>query len=192
MAIVGPGGALSAKEALRGGADLVQVRARDFSGRALVELARAVIAEVGNAGRVIVNSRPDIAELTGACGVHLPEVGLDSGEVRRAFPRLLLGVSRHDRSGLDRAVAEGADYAIMGPVLETPGKEDRILGAEGLREALRGLVFPVLAVGGIVPENAALLIQAGAKGVAAMRPFANSGEAKGQASSLRAALDLMR
>jgi thiamine-phosphate diphosphorylase len=159
-----------------------------LAGRDLAKLVQAVIAEVGSADRVIVNSRPDIAEMAGARGVHLPESGLDPGAVRRAFPRLAIGVSRHDRPGLERAVGEGADYALLGPVFGTPGKE-AALGLVRFGDLIFGMSLPLLAVGGITPENAGLLIEQGAIGVAAIRPFADPGTASVRAESLRSALD---
>lgn len=189
MAIVGAGGARSAAEALRGGADLVQVRAKDLSSRELATLVREVIAETGRADRVLVNSRPDIAELTGALGVHLPESGLDPRGVRRAFPRLLIGVSRHDRAGLERAAEDNADFVMVGPAFETPGKEARALGVPRIGELLRGVDTPVLAVGGVAPQDVAALLAIGVRGIAAIRPFADSADALMAASSFRKALD---
>lgn len=189
MAIVGDGGALAAGRAVRGGADLVQVRAKQLSSGALMRLVREVITQVGDAGRVIVNSRPDIAERAGAAGVHLPESGLDPRAVRRAFPGLSLSVSRHHRAGLEQAAAEGADFAILGPVFDTPGKGAHVLGASGLRAALRGLGVRVIAVGGISALNASETIGCGASGVAAIRPFADPVQAQSEATLLRGRLD---
>jgi len=189
MAIVGPSGARSAAEAIRGGADLVQVRAKDLTSRQLAALVREVIAEAGRADLVLVNSRPDIALLTGALGVHLPESGLDPRSVRQAFPGLLIGVSRHDRAGLDRAASQGADFAMVGPALKTPGKEARALGVARLQELLQGLKMPVLAVGGVTPDDAAALLACGACGLAAIRPFASPEGAARAAASFREALD---
>jgi len=190
MAIVGPSGACSAGEAIRGGADLVQVRAKELTSRQLAALVREVIAEVGRADVVLVNSRPDIAFLTGALGVHLPESGLDPRSVRAAFPGLLIGVSRHDRTGLEQAESQGADFAMVGPVFETPGKETRSLGVARLGELLRGLKMPVLAVGGVTPNDAAAVLACGASGLAAIRPFGSPDRASRAAASFREALDL--
>lgn len=192
MAIVGEGGALAGGRAVRGGADLVQVRAKQISSAMLMRLVREVIAEVGDASRVIVNSRPDIAERAGAAGVHLPESGLDPREVRRAFPRLIIGVSRHDRAGLERAVDERADYALIGPVFETPGKEISTLGFSRFVEVIQGFKVPILAVGGMSGETAGSVVRMGARGVAAIRPFAAPEGAKTAALSFRTALDTSR
>ncbi len=189
MAIIGAEGASAAGLAVRGGADLVQVRAKQISSGALMRLVRDVITEVGDAGRVIVNSRPDIAERAGAAGVHLPESGLDPRAVRSAFPGLGVSVSRHDRAGLLRAVGEGVDFGILGPVFETPGKVAHALGTAGLRAALRGVGVPVIAVGGISALNAADVIGCGASGVAAIRPFAAPLTAEMEATLLRRCLD---
>lgn len=189
MAIVGEGGALAAARAVHGGADLVQVRAKELSSGALMRLVRDVITEVGDGSRVIVNSRPDIAERAGAAGVHLPESGLDPRSVRRAFPGLGVSVSRHDRAGLERAAEEGADFAILGPVFDTPGKGAHVLGTSGLRAALRGIGVRVIAVGGVTALNAADIIGCGAAGIAAIRPFADPLRAEIEATLLRARLD---
>jgi thiamine-phosphate diphosphorylase len=189
MAIVGKGGALAAGRAFRGGADIVQVRAKQISSGELMRLVREVIAEVGDASRVIVNSRPDIAERAGAGGVHLPESGFDPREVRRAFPGLCVSVSRHDRSGLERAAAEGADFAILGPVFDTPGKGANALGAAGLRAALRDVVVRVIAVGGFNALNALEIAGCGTSGIAAIRPFADPRTAETEAARFRGILD---
>lgn len=190
MAIVGSGGVLSAVHALQGGADLVQVRAKELTGCDLMALVRAVVAAIGDGDRVIVNGRPDIAHLAGARGVHLPESGLDPREVRRVFPGLLVGVSRHDREGLERAVDERADYAMLGPVFNTPGKADRALGTVRFHEHVRGLSIPVIAVGGVAPGTVRATLDSGASGIAAIRPFIDAWMARTEAASLRSALDL--
>ncbi|MBK5255663.1 MAG: thiamine phosphate synthase [Vicinamibacteria bacterium] len=189
MAIVGEGGARSAGQAVRGGADLIQVRAKELCGRDLASLVREVVAEVGAPDRVIVNSRADIAELTGACGVQLPESGLDPRDVRRAFPGLLIGVSRHGRAGLERAGGAGADFAILGPVFGTPGKQGRMMGLDGFQAIFHGLAIPILAVGGVSAANAPEILARGARGLAAIRLFADPSRAQAQARELRKAMD---
>jgi thiamine-phosphate pyrophosphorylase len=161
-----------AGEAARAGVAYVQLREKDLGGRALAALAREVVAAVsGTRCTVLVNGRPDVAALAGAPGVELPEHGLPVAEVRRAFPRLLIGASCHSVEAAVRAEAAGADLVVIGPVFETPGKEERLLGLERLAAAAAALKVPVYAIGGIDASTAAAAVAAGARGLAAIRAF---------------------
>lgn len=168
------GGALldEARAAAVAGVDFIQLREKDLAGGALLELARALVAAVeGTAARVLVNGRPDVAVLAGAHGVHLPAAGLPVAAVRRAFPALLVGASCHSEESARAAAAAGASLVLFGPVLATPGKEARAQGIEGLARVVRAADVDVYAIGGIDAEGAARALQAGARGVAAIRPF---------------------
>jgi len=161
-----------AGRAARAGVDAIQVREKDLPARALARLVRAVRAAVaGTATRVLVNGRPDLALATGADGVQLPEEGLAVGEVRRAFPSLVVGASCHSAEAARRAAAEGAHFVVLGPVFATPGKEERALGLEVLARACAVAGVPVHAIGGVEPARVPALRAAGACGGAAIRPF---------------------
>lgn len=161
-----------AREAAQAGVDRIQVREKDLGGRALRALVDGVLAATSaTATRVLVNGRPDVAVASGAAGAQLPEEGLPVAETRRAFPGLEIGASRHSVEGARRAEDEGADFVLLGPIFATPGKEDRALGLGPLEEAARRLRIPVHAVGGIDGGNARLVVEAGARGLAAIRPF---------------------
>ena len=168
------GGALpdEARAAALAGVEFIQLREKDLAGRALLELARSVVAAVeGTAARVLVNGRPDVAVLAGAHGVHLPAEGLPVAAVRRAFPLLLVGASCHSEEAARAAAAAGASLVLFGPVYATPGKEQRAQGIEALARVVRAAGVDVYAIGGIDPEGAAGVLEAGARGVAAIRPF---------------------
>jgi thiamine-phosphate diphosphorylase len=161
-----------AREAALAGVDQLQVREKDLASASLLALVAAVVAATrGTAARVLVSSRPDVAEAAGAAGVQLPEQGLPVAEVKRSFPALTLGASRHSLEGALRAEAEGADFVLLGPIFATPGKEMRSLGLPLLREAAARLRIPVLAIGGIDRKTAPQALQAGAAGLAAIRAF---------------------
>jgi thiamine-phosphate pyrophosphorylase len=169
-----PGGDVTAlaAAAARAGVDLVQVREKDLPDGELARLVRAVVGAVrGTRTRVLVNGRPDVAEIVGADGVQLPEEGLPVAEVKRCFPRLIVGASRHSLDGARAAEAEGADFVLLGPIFATPGKTQSLLGLGALAEAARALRLPVHAIGGITAENAGGALAAGARGLAAIRPF---------------------
>ncbi|MEO8359670.1 MAG: thiamine phosphate synthase [Vicinamibacteria bacterium] len=189
MAILGSDSAGSAAKALDGGADLIQVRAKELSTQNLVRLVLEVVAKTRRPERIIVNGRPDVAMLAGCGGVHLPESGLNPRQVREAYPHLVVGVSRHDRPGLEAADRDGADYVLLGTVGRSPGKEDSWMGLKKASGLLSGLTLPVLAVGGVDLELAAHLKLAGFRGGAAMRPFRHEREAEAAAWPLKMALN---
>ena len=166
--------ALLARAALaaRAGVDVIQVREKDLSDRALLAVVSAVRAALSPlATRVFVNGRPDIALAAGADGVQIPEEGLPVAEVKRAFPSLTVGASCHSVEAVRRAAGEGADFVLLGPVFETPGKEERTLGLDVLRAAAAAVAVPVHAIGGVTPARVPALRAAGARGGAAIRPF---------------------
>ena len=184
-----PGGDLPAMAAAaaRAGVDWIQIREKDLSDGALVRLARAVMEAVARTRtRVLVNGRPDVATLAGAHGVQLPEEGLPVAEVKRCFPGLTLGASRHSVEGARRAEAEGADFVLFGPVFATPGKTQPPLGPAALAEAARSLRVPVHAIGGLSAQTAGTVHRAGARGLAAIRPFLE-GDVAEAVRALRAA-----
>jgi thiamine-phosphate pyrophosphorylase len=169
-----PGDALVARvaAAARAGVDLVQVREKALSDRALLAVVSAVRAALAaTPTRVLVNGRADVALAAGAHGVQLPEEGLPVAEVKRAFPSLTVGASCHSVDAVRRAAGEGADFVLLGPVFATPGKEGRALGLAVLAAAPAAPAVPVHAIGGVTPARVTALRAAGARGGAAIRPF---------------------
>jgi len=161
------------------GVTLVQLREKRLTPRVLCELAAgAARLTRGTATRVLVNDRADVARASGCDGVHLTTRSLEASVVRRAFgPDLLVGVSAHGLEEARAARAGGADFALFGPVFDTPSKRayGPPLGLELLRDAARALApFPLIALGGVTLENARACLEAGARGVAAIRLFADA------------------
>ena len=148
----------------------VQLRAKRASDRQIVRWGhelRAITRDTGSA--LTVNRRTDLAAIVGADGVHLPELGLPPAEIHQHWPSFpILGVSRHDRRGLEAAVRERASYALLSPVFHVPGKA-RPLGVHGFRDAIAGVEMPTYALGGLRPEDLTPLLRAGAFGVAIRR-----------------------
>ena len=165
------------EQAVAAGVDLIQLRERDLSARELLALTEAAQGRCrGSRTLLLVNDRLDIALAAGADGLHLPSHGLPVAEVRRRFPDLLLGASCHNLEELRRAEEGGADFAVFGPVFETPSKRvyGPPVGLERLAEAARAACVPVLALGGITLENAGKCLRAGAAGMAAISLFQTS------------------
>ncbi len=168
----------------------VQLRAKEASDRDLVAWGRMLRAATADHGVVLtVNRRPDVAAIVGADGVHLPERSLAPREIRSAFPDIgLIGASRHDRNGLERATVEGASFAFLSPVFPVADKSEPI-GIEGFADAIAGVGIPTYALGGIQIEHIQPLVAAGARGVAVRRAIYRAPEPAAALASLLEELD---
>lgn len=145
------------------GVDGFQVRDKRLGTRELVALTRQVL----RAGvTVVVNDRLDVALAAGADGVHLGADDLLVSDARRLGPDLLIGATCRDRSAVEQACREGADYAGVGPVFATTSKIGlpEPLGLDVLAQAVG--VLPVLAIGGISAERVDDVAETGVHGVA--------------------------
>ncbi|MDE2922257.1 MAG: thiamine phosphate synthase [Acidobacteriota bacterium] len=151
----------------------IQLREKDLQRADLIRLGRTLRSAFD--GILIVSGDVEVALACGADGVHLPsdapwrEVG---ARVRRRG--LLLGVSTHSPEELRDASKVGADYALFGPVFDSPEKR-RFGPPQGLERLRRAVScdLPVLGVGGVDAGNAASIARTGAHGVAAIRAFAD-------------------
>ena len=157
------------RAAVRGGATMIQVRWKDGAPAEVLELTRALVAVL--AVPVLVNDRVDIALAAGAAGAHLGWDDVPLEAVRpHVPPGFLLGISVGSADEAEHALALPADYWSVGPCFATPSKPDAgpPLGPEGFG-ALARLApadLPVIGIGGITAENAAVIVEAGAAGVA--------------------------
>ncbi|MGH9439162.1 MAG: thiamine phosphate synthase [Terriglobia bacterium] len=162
-------------EAIEAGVDLIQIRERDLETRALLGIAeRAVAASQGRASRVVINDRLDVALAAGAAGIHLGHQSISAQRVRCLAPRdFQVGVSCHSVAEVRAAEEADADYALLGPIFETPSKlaYGLPLGLEILRRAAEQARIPVLALGGVTVKRVRQCREAGAAGVAGIRIF---------------------
>ncbi len=161
------------------GCQLIQIRERDLSARALTEFTREAIAVARPHGaKVFINDRLDVAIAAKADGVHLRVTSLavaDIYEVTKSnkLGNFLIGASTHSLAEATGAQACGADFIVYGPVYDTPSKRDygAPLGLEKLAEVCRAVELPVLALGGITLKNFQEPLQNGAAGIAAIGLF---------------------
>jgi thiamine-phosphate pyrophosphorylase len=159
-----------ALQAVRGGADVVQLRDKNASGRYIYDAAVQMREVTRNSGTVfIVNDRLDIALSVGADGVHLGQYDMPLLAARRIAPNdLIIGVSVGTVPEAVQAEHDGADYIAFGPVFPTASKNDAGpgLGLKVLSEIGLAVTIPLVAIGGIGPQNVREVVSNGADGVA--------------------------
>jgi thiamine-phosphate pyrophosphorylase len=159
------------KRMLDNGIRLFQLREKDLNSEELFNLAKKmkVLLEPYDA-KFVVNDRLDIAILTGAIGVHLPEKSIPIREIKSKFPSIIVGKSCHSLEQAKKAEDEGADYIYFSPIFDVPNKGKGV-GIEKLKEVCQKVKIPVYALGGINETNINQVLEAGAYGIAGIRLF---------------------
>lgn len=156
---------------IAGGARLVQLREKHLPSGDFYADAKAVVETARGADvRIIVNDRVDLAMALGADGVHLGQDDLPPAAARRLLGAgKIIGFSTHTLKQARAAFDEPIDYIAFGPVFPTASKENPypVVGLEKLA-AVRDAIgnFPLVAIGGITPENIAEVFAAGADSTA--------------------------
>jgi len=176
-----------AAAAVRGGAEVVQLRHKTMPRGELLELARELRGRLRGA-LFVVNDYVDIALLSGADGVHLGPDDLTVASARKvAGDRLLYGVS----ASTPDAVQPGADYVGCGPAFSTPVKpEKRVVGPAGVVAMTAAIEVPVFAIGGIDESNLGRLIAAGVRRACVIRAVSDAPDPEAAARRLRAMLGM--
>jgi thiamine-phosphate pyrophosphorylase len=178
------------EEAIRGGADCVQLREKNIDTREFVEIAQTIkyITDKYNVP-LIINDRIDVALAVQAYGVHLGQDDMPLKIARKIVPHsMVIGISVSTVNEAIEAEKDGADYIGAGSVFPTSTKDDisGIIGLEGLQEIKNAVSMPVIAIGGIQIHNAGEVIQHGADGIAVVSAIVASDEPYQVAKSLKA------
>ncbi len=158
---------------LASGIRFVQLRAKRLGADALRALAREALALCRRHGALLLlNGPPEWALELGLDGAHLDRQRL-AAVGRRPLPAgAWLGVSCHDRAALERAVAIGADFALLAPVRPTPSHPGAsALGWEGFAAQREGVPLTVYALGGLAATDLDHARRFGAQGVAGISAF---------------------
>ncbi len=143
------------------------LREPGWSDGPLLELARTLRARLPAPGWLALHDRPHVALAAGADALHLGFRSLEPAAARGLIgAQLSIGRSTH--AGDPPSWWQGADYLFHGPVHATPSKEGwrAPIGCDGLRSACATSPLPVLAIGGLRPEDARAVLAAGAHGLA--------------------------
>lgn len=181
--------------AVAGGVDVVQLREKGTTARERYELGTDLRALTRDAGvPLIVNDRIDLAAAVDADGVHLGDDDLPVSVAReRLGPDAIVGRSVSTPSAAREAEAAGADYLGVGAVYGTDSKdtspEQSSVGLDRIRAVREATDLPFVGIGGVTPENAAAVVEAGADGVAVISAITGADDPETATRDLAAAVD---
>ena len=155
---------------LAGGADLLQLRAKNHDLTTIRRVAQSLLPLCRAAGvPFILNDHPALAADIGTDGVHL---GQDDGPLAAARlvmgPDKIIGRSTHSLAQARAALAEGFDYIGFGPLFSTPTKPGRpAIGLSDIAAMERevGNRIPAFCIGGVKRNNLTEVLTAGARRV---------------------------
>jgi thiamine-phosphate pyrophosphorylase len=163
------------KAALDAGCKWIQLRVKDQPHELILDDAIIINELCARCeAKLIVNDHPEIALKAGAYGLHLGLQDMSIAQARQIVgPQMIIGGTANTFEHIQQRVAEGADYIGLGPFRFTKTKQKLspilgIVGYYGIMKQVKeaGITIPVIAIGGILPDDVSFLMQAGLYGVA--------------------------
>ncbi|MEW6409551.1 MAG: thiamine phosphate synthase [Nitrospirota bacterium] len=158
-----------AERVLRAGVRIIQFREKDLCRKEMFE----TVLMLRNVSRIykailIINDHVDIAAAVDADGVHLGQDDLSIDVSRRILGSdKIIGISTHNLAEALEAQRAGADYIGLGAMFPSDTKKEaKVCGIEMLRTIRPHITIPIVAIGGITPENVTEIVKAGADAVA--------------------------
>ena len=180
---------VTAEAALKGGANIIQLREKDCSADRRREIGKELKKLCAKYNALfIVNDSPELAYELEADGVH---IGQHDGSIIRARallgPHAVIGVSAATPEEALSAQQNGADYIGAGPVFDTASKNDAGdgIGLHQLKKIADAVLIPVIAIGGISLSNAESVIRCGVSGIAVISAIASSKDPQTSARDLK-------
>ncbi|ESS11884.1 MAG: thiamine-phosphate diphosphorylase [uncultured archaeon A07HR60] len=181
--------------AIDGGIDVIQLREKNVDAKRRYDLGRQLREYTAEAGvPLIVNDRIDLAEAIDADGVHLGQSDLPVTVARDLLgPDAIVGCSASTVETATQAEQDGADYLGVGAVYRTTSKdvpeEESGVGPSRIREIVETVSIPVIGIGGIDPDNAEAVADAGAAGVAVISAITAAEKPSQAVRALRSAVE---
>jgi len=150
-------------------ADRIHLREKAWTAATYWAAVESLVSAGVPLEKLILHDRADVAYAAGAGGVQLTWQSMPLSACRAVFPNMRIGCSVHSSEEAAARTAEGADYLLYGHVFATASKKDvPPRGVSGLRKTCETAGIPVVAIGGMTPENTGAVIDAGAAGIAVM------------------------
>lgn len=173
----------SIQTALDAGCSWIQLRVKDQSFEDVLKLAEKSknLCDSYQA-KLIINDFPLIAKEIGAYGLHLGLQDMPIESARKIVGNdMIIGGTANTLEHVVNRIKEGADYVGLGPFRFTSTKQNLspIVGLEGYRDIITslkqlGLSIPIIAIGGITPEDLEEISETGMYGVAISGSIVNA------------------
>lgn len=171
-----------AEQLCQGGADVIQLRAKELSAEDIRRLTLELLPVTRQNGvNLIVNDHLSIAVETGADGCHLGQEDFFQagheriGDLKPVSRPFIIGLSTHAPNQARRSLAAGPDYIAIGPVYATGTKPAaRPVTLEYVRWAAAHVAIPWFAIGGIQLKNLDEVLDAGAARICVVSAILNA------------------
>ncbi|MBO9128838.1 thiazole tautomerase TenI [Bacillus sp. 165] len=149
--------------------DFIHIREKHKSTKELYEGIILLLTNGVPSEKLIINDRLDIALLTGVSRIQLGYISADVQVVKEKFPHMHIGCSVHSYAEAVCAEQKGADSVMYGHIFKTKSKQGiPPRGGQEIEKIVNSLSIPIIAVGGITPENTEEVLQTGVGGIAVM------------------------
>jgi thiamine-phosphate pyrophosphorylase len=168
-----------AQKLIKAGIKILQLRAKIQSKRQIYDLSMELADLCREQDvRFLINDFVDVALVIKGSGVHLGQEDFPAPEARTLLGNRLIGCSTHTLEQFNVAQKSPADYIAIGPVYKTTTKRasNPVLGIATVDSWLRNKTKPVVAIGGIQPENFGELLKAGVDGIAMISALYRAGD----------------
>jgi thiamine-phosphate diphosphorylase len=183
--------------ALEAGCRWIQLRVKDRAEEDVLPIAWKAIRLCDRFGaRLIINDFPRVAQAVQAYGLHLGLSDMPVAEARALVgEKMIIGGTANTWEDIALRIAEGADYIGLGPFRFTNTKQNLspILGTGGYarlmqRMSQHGYQTPIIAIGGITPEDVGVLSETGIYGVAMSSALIGAANPKATVSQIQQTL----
>ncbi len=163
------------KQIVLGGCNWVQLRMKEADSSEFEKTAiQALSFCMNNDAKLIINDNVTLAAKIGADGVHLGKDDMSPAEAGSILgDQIIIGGTANTFQDIQKLVDQGVDYIGLGPYrfTETKKKLSPVLGLEGYKTILKQckenkIDIPVIAIGGLEPEDLKELFDAGVHGIA--------------------------
>jgi thiamine-phosphate pyrophosphorylase len=173
-----------ARQLCDGGADIIQLRAKQSPLDEVRCLAEAILPVTRRAGvPLVINDYLPVAQALGAEFCHLGQedfFGAGHTHVSRLLSggrRVGIGLSTHSQAQAERALAAGPDYIGVGPVYATATKpEAQPIARDYLRWAAKHVQVPWFAIGGINLETLDEVMAIGVRRICVVSAILNAAD----------------